>query len=114
MAVPVGYRQLEVWKRSMELVQLVYALTHELPDVERFGLISQSQRAAVSIPANIAEGYGCGGRTYRRHVEIARGSLMEVEVYLELFVKLEFITRKRVAIALESFSGSRCHVDAPS
>lgn len=93
---PVGYRQLIVWKKSMELVQLIYQLAAQLPDSERFGLTSQSQRASVSIPANIAEGYGCGAGDYPRHLRIARGSLMELEVYLELFVTLGLIPRSKI------------------
>jgi four helix bundle protein len=92
----IGYRQLDVWQTSMGLVQEVYRLTERIPDRERYGLISQAQRASVSVPANIAEGYGCGGGDYARFVRIARGSLMEVEVYLELFVKLGYITRKDI------------------
>jgi four helix bundle protein len=92
----VGYRQLIVWKKSMELVKLIYQSTRSLPDTERYGLVSQAQRAVVSIPANIAEGYGCGGGDYPRHVRIARGSLMELEVYLELFVTLDFIPRAKI------------------
>ena len=95
---PVGYRQLEVWQNSMSLVNEIYELTKHLPDSERYGLVSQSQRAAVSIPANIAEGYGCGGGDYLRHVRIAHGSLMELEVYLELFVTLGYIARKKIVV----------------
>ncbi len=84
-----GYRQLRVWRRSMELVECIYALTKSWPDAERFGLISQIQRASVSIPANIAEGYG---RSHRgdclRHLSIASGSLMEVETLLTIAVRV--------------------------
>jgi four helix bundle protein len=95
----VGYRQLVVWKKSMELIKLIYQLSHQLPESERYGLSSQSQRACVSIPANIAEGYGLGGGDYPRHLRIARGSLMELEVYLELFVTLDFIPRAKIVSA---------------
>ena len=52
------YRDLVVWQKAMDLVEMVYKLSEKLPDKEKFGLISQIQRAAVSVPANIAEGYG--------------------------------------------------------
>lgn len=91
-----SYRDLDVWNRAMELVESVYRITRELPDNERFGLISQMQRSAVSIPSNIAEGYGRGGGDYRRHVLIAKGSLMELETQLELCVRLELIKREQV------------------
>jgi len=88
------YRDLEVWNESMQLVEDVYRLTEDFPKDERFGLRSQMQRAAVSIPANVAEGYGRSGRTdYARFVAIARGSLMELETYLALSVRLELTNR---------------------
>ncbi len=95
----VGYRQLVVWQKSMELVKQVYQLTRHLPESERYGLTSQSQRASASIPANIAEGYGCGAGDYPRHLRIARGSLMELVVFLELVVTLEFISRPKIVTA---------------
>ncbi|WLD11854.1 four helix bundle protein [Planctellipticum variicoloris] len=97
MAKPVSYRDLDVWQKSMELVELVYEICRQLPSNEKYGLISQMQRAAVSVPSNIAEGFGLGAGGYRRHVLIARGSLMELEVQLELAVRLKLIDRKPVA-----------------
>ncbi|MCA9241270.1 MAG: four helix bundle protein [Planctomycetales bacterium] len=95
---PRNYRELDVWQRSMELVESVYKVSKLLPGEERFGLTSQMQRAAVSIPSNIAEGYGRGGKDYRRFVLISRGSLMEVETQLELSVRLGFIERDAVRV----------------
>ena len=92
-----SFRDLEVWQTSMRLVELVYGITRKLPVDERFGLKSQMQRAAVSIPSNIAEGYGLGAAGYRHHVMIARGSLMELEVQLELVVRLKLINCDDVA-----------------
>jgi four helix bundle protein len=99
-----GYRELRVWQASMELVQRIYQTTKRLPDGERYGLMSQAQRAAASIPANLAEGHTRGGGEYRYHVRVARGSLAEVEVYLELFVKLGFCTCEEI---LESWKLSQ-------
>ena len=88
------YRDLEVWQRAMDLVVELYRLTRTFPSEEKFGLTSQSRRAAVSIPANIAEGYGRTHRgDYLRHLSMARGSLTELETHLTLAVRLEFITR---------------------
>jgi len=92
-----SYRQLEVWQRAIELTESVYILTATLPDSERYGLKSQLQRAAVSIAANIAEGYGRSHRgDYLHHLSIARGSLMEIETLLTLAVKLGLSSRAAV------------------
>ena len=83
------YRQLDVWQRAIQLVETVYLLTRQFPADERYGLTSQLQRAAVSVPANIAEGWGRSHRgDYPRHLSIARGSLMEVETLLIIAEKL--------------------------
>ncbi len=80
-----SHRDLIVWQRGMELVVAVYTLARQLPTVEQFGLSSQLTRAAVSIPANIAEGRGCHGtREYANFCSIARGSLKELETLLEI------------------------------
>lgn len=90
------YRELEVWQKAMDLVEAVYRLTAAFPPGERFGLASQVQRAAVSVPANIAEGYGRDHRKeYLRHLSIAKGSLMEVETHLTIAVRLGFLTREQ-------------------
>ncbi len=95
MAKIKSYRDLEVWQDAIRLAERrVYMITSELPDDERFGLRSQAQRAAVSIPSNIAEGFGRSGRTeYGRFVSIARGSLMELETQLTLMARLGLTSR---------------------
>lgn len=87
-----SYRDLEVWQRSMAWVKRIYKLTNQLPSNERFGLTSQMQRAAVSVPANIAEG-ATREHTgdYLRFVSIARGSLAEVETMILLCIELEYV-----------------------
>lgn len=90
------YRDLEVWQRSMDLVVEFYRLSKLLPREEQFGLTSQMQRAAVAIPANIAEGHG---RLHRgdhvHHLSIARGSLTELETHLQIAVRLEYLQREQ-------------------
>jgi four helix bundle protein len=85
MPKPLGFRDLDVWKRSMDLVVDVYRLTQEFPRSELYGLTGQTRRAASSVPANIAEG---NGRLYRKeyahHVSIARGSIAELSTCLEV------------------------------
>ncbi|HOW19678.1 MAG TPA: four helix bundle protein, partial [Phycisphaerae bacterium] len=83
------YRDLEAWQRAIDLVEAVYVLTRGFPNAERFGLTSQTQRASVSIPSNIAEGYGRSHRgDYLHHLSMARGSLMELEIQLTIAVRL--------------------------
>ncbi len=81
----------------MELVEAVYLLTHEFPDREKFGLTSQIQRSAVSIPANIAEGWDRKHRKeYLHHLSIAYGSVMETETHLMIAVRLKYVSREKV------------------
>ena len=88
-----GFRKLIVWQRAHQLVQLIYKFTESLPKSELFGLTSQIRRAAVSVPANIAEGYAAGGKgQFPRFLNIAQGSLAEVEYYLILSNDLDFVT----------------------
>lgn len=76
----------------MTLTKHIYQLTEGFPDSERFGLTSQLRRCAVSIPSNVAEGWGRGQNKYfGNHLKIARGSLCELETQLTLAVKLNFI-----------------------
>jgi four helix bundle protein len=95
-----SYRELDVWKKAMDLVEAVYILAAKFPPAERYGLTSQLQRAAVSIAANIAEGYGRSHRgDYLHHLSISRGSLMEVETHLTLAVRLKLASRADVLAA---------------
>ena len=87
-----SFRDLRVWQSGMELVVGVYELTRNLPKSEVYGLSSQLQRAAVSVPANIAEGHARHNlREYLQFLSIARASLAEVETYLELIPRLGFV-----------------------
>jgi four helix bundle protein len=78
-----SFRDLHVWRRSMELAVLVHQLTRRMPREYRFSLTEQMNRAAVSTASNIAEGAGRFGRgEFRRHVSIALGSVRELETQL--------------------------------
>ncbi len=80
-----GYRDLLVWQRAMAIAEQTYLLSRGFPRDEQFGLTSQARRAAVSVAANIAEGYGRGTRpSYASFVRIAQGSLKELETHLIL------------------------------
>ncbi len=76
------YKELKVWQRVVDLVTLIYQMTKSFPGEERYGLTAQMRRAAVSIPSNIAEGWGRHStKEYIRFLVVARGSLMELETH---------------------------------
>jgi four helix bundle protein len=88
----VDFRDFEVWKLAHELTLAVYRVTQKYPAGERYGLISQIRRAAVSVPANIAEGFTRHGKREKaRFYNIAQGSLQEVKYYLILSKDLGYI-----------------------
>ena len=88
-----NYRHLDVWKLGITLVKHVYKLCYQLPADEKFGLSSQLKRAAISIPSNIAEGYGRGSdKEFKRFLFIASGSLYEIETQLTIATELKLIS----------------------
>lgn len=94
-----GYKNLEAWKKSMEIVKAVYLLCKQYPKEELYALTSQTKRAAVSVPVNIAE--GCGRRTRKdtaQFLYISRGSLYELETLLNIAVMIEIITEQEFNI----------------
>ena len=96
-----SYRDLTVWQRAMELAALVYELTARLPREETYGLRSQLQRAAVSIPSNIAEGHAKEStKEYLRYLLVSRGSMAELETQLPLCQKLQLLSKEDVEHAL--------------
>jgi four helix bundle protein len=97
-----SYRELDVWKRSLILVTDVYRITRKLPSDERFGLMSQLRRAAVSINCNIAEGYGRSTRgEYLNHLSAARGSLFEVEALCLICAELTLVPNEDLLVVRE-------------
>ncbi len=89
----INLGNLEIWQGAMGLAEAIYRITHDWPDQERYGLTAQSRRAAVSVPANIAEGVGRNSPAERsRFGQIALGSLHELDTLLELAYRLGFIT----------------------
>jgi four helix bundle protein len=84
-----SYRDLEVWQKAMALTKAVYQMTTNLPSEERFGLVNQMRRAAVSIPSNLAEGHARAGvGEFRYFVSIAMGSTAELETQVLLSAEL--------------------------
>ena len=94
------YKDLAVWQRARELVQELYRLTEGLPREELFGLSAQIRRAAVSIPSNIAEGYGRQSLIdYIRFLKVARGSCYELETQLILCSDLGYLSEDETQTA---------------
>lgn len=87
-----SYRDLEVWKKSMDLVVQCYQTTQAFPTSEQYGLTGQVQRAAVSVPANIAEGQARQHRKeFLHHLSIAHGSLAELETHIEIARRIGYM-----------------------
>ena len=92
-----SYRELDVWKTSMELAEKIHAASKHFPQDEMFGLRSQIRRAAYSVPSNIAEGFGRGHtKEFIQFINTANGSLCETETQLTLAVKFNYISREEV------------------
>jgi len=90
-----GYKDLLVWQKAMELVVAIYRVTQSFHKSETYGLAGQMQRAAISVPSNIAEGHGLKQtQAYVRHVAIASGSLAELETQLEISERLGYLTQQ--------------------
>jgi len=88
----MNHKELDVWVKSMDLVEGVYKISNTFPDSEKFGLVSQMRRAAVSIPSNIAEGAGRkGNKEFIQFLHIALGSLSEVDTQYLIAVRLKYI-----------------------
>ncbi len=86
----VSYRDLDVWQKAMDLAVECYRLTAGFPQTERFGLVDQMRRAAVSNVSNIAEGHAHSTRTYLHHLAVSTGSVNELDTQLELSLRLQF------------------------
>ena len=85
------HEKLHIWNYAMELVTDIYQVTTVFPENEKFGLVAQSRRAAVSVPSNIAEGRARGSnKDFIRFLYIARGSLAEIETQLQIAANLNF------------------------
>jgi len=97
-----GYHRLIVHQRADELAFEIYKLTRGYPKEEMFGLVSQMRRAAISVPANIAEGYTRKTKKEKaRFYNMAQGSLTELEYYLEFSLKLNYINKNQLDRLIE-------------
>ncbi|MBI2842346.1 MAG: four helix bundle protein [Armatimonadetes bacterium] len=96
-----SFRDLRVWQAGMDLVEEVYRLTKTFPSQELYGLASQIQRSAVSIPSNIAEGHTREhGKEYLNHISMAQGSLAELQTQLEIAARLGYLSQEQLSEAL--------------
>jgi four helix bundle protein len=92
-----NFKELQVWKMAMDIVDYVYSVTKDFPKEEMYGLASQKRRSAISIPSNIAE--GCGRGTNRQLVQflnIAQGSAYELETQVYIALRQNFGDKKRL------------------
>jgi len=111
------FREIRVWQKAMDFVTKMYINTRKFPQDELYGLTSQMRRCAVSIPSNIAEGFGRkSSNDFKRFLQISMGSLFELETQLEISRNLEYMNEsqfntlyadlREIEIMLSSFINS--------
>ena len=92
-----SYKELNVWKKGIEIVNRIYEITERFPHKENYGLSSQMQRAAVSIPSNIAEGFVRGHTAeYRQYLRVALGSCAELDTQLVIVGEREYTSQTEI------------------
>ena len=105
MRYKFSFEKLRVWEDAMGLVQAIYTLTNLFPKEERYGLIDQLRRAAVSIPSNLAEGHSKNSpKEQVRYTEIAFGSLMEVQCQIQIAERLKYISEEMTTPVMDSIA----------
>jgi four helix bundle protein len=104
-----SYKDLVVWQKGIALAKLIYQLTNKFPGEEKFGLVAQMRRAAVSIPSNIAEGQARHKTgEFIQFISHAEGSLAELDTQLILSIELRFPRAEDADVAFELISELRC------
>ena len=90
-----SYKDLKIWQKGIELVEVIYKISVSFPQNEQYGITSQIRRSSVSVPSNIAEGWGRGyNNNFLQFIKIARGSLYELETQLIIAYKIQLITKE--------------------
>ncbi len=90
-------KELKIWKKSISLAKSIYLLTEELPSDEKYGLVSQIKRSAISISSNIAEGAGRNSnKEFKHFLSIANGSAYELQTQLILTMELDLLSKEKV------------------
>jgi four helix bundle protein len=101
------YKELEIWKKGIEIVREVYRMTDKFPDKELYGLTSQMRRSAISIPSNIAEGFRRqSSKEFKQFLNIALGSLAELETQLIIAKELSYLKEADSDKTLENIDHS--------
>ncbi len=99
------YKELKIWQKAMELVTDIYKATSAFPDKERFGLISQINRASVSIPSNIAEGAGRNSdKDFLRFLSMAHASSYETETQLIISYNLNYLSADELEVLTDKIN----------
>jgi len=97
-----NFRQLHIWQDAIQLAKAVYVLTGSLPSNEKFGLVSQLNRAVVSVPSNIAEGSSRNSnKEFKHFLSIAIGSLFEIETQLILSIELGIVNKSQSQMLID-------------
>ena len=97
-----NFRDLDIWKKGIEIVKDTYRIAGGLPKQEFYGLVSQMQKSAVSIPSNIAEGFNrFYNKEYKQFLYVALGSCAELETHIEIALELKYIDSKNKEVLLE-------------
>ena len=108
-----SFEDLRVWNDAMALAAELYDATRAFPDDERFGLVSQIRRAVVSVPSNIAEGWGRGSKgDYARFLKVARGSLYEIRIQVLIAQRVGFLNEGEASPLLERIESVRRQLHA--
>ena len=99
------YKNLKVWRRAMDLAEIIYSLTNHFPKEEKFGITAQIRRCVVSIPSNIAEGSGRNSpKQFKHFLEIAMGSCNELKTQVELAKRFKYLSELQANSVLDELN----------
>ena len=100
-----NFRDLDIWKKGIEIVKDIYNIVEKFPEQEFYGLVSQVQKSAISIPSNIAEGFNrFHNKEYKQFLYIALGSCAELETQVEVASELKYISNEKKKDILEKIN----------
>lgn len=99
-----NYKNLKIWNLVIEIVDVVFKITDGFPKNEKFGLVSQMNRCAVSIPSNIAEGSSRTNKSFSHYIDISLGSSFELETQLIIACKRNYVTKNKLTTIEEKIA----------